>query len=126
MDKEELDPIQIQFRNVNRDYSQILENLRDNNQNKSKENEELSERIIQNYNLLNNHLSLIKNDLNNVFNQEIKPCNIREIIFTPKNVEVLLTTLATDLKVIQKDIDEQNESFSKCQSKLEKILKKPN
>lgn len=126
MDKDDPDPIQIQFKNVNRDYSQILENLRDNNQNKSKENEQLSDRIIESYNLLNSHLSSIKNDLNNVFIHEIQPCNVREIIFTPKNVEVLLSTLATDLKIIQKDIDEQNETFAKCQAKLEKILKKPN
>lgn len=119
MDNFEQDKILPHFKEVNKLFSQLLNNI---NNDKLKENEILTDKILDHFNQIKQGLVEIKKEVTVVIDKKYHQKAQGDIIFPQNTVQKISNFITNDIKIVQKDIDEQEKVINSCQNNLKSML----
>ena len=119
MDNFEQEKIHPHFKEVNKLFSQLLINI---NNDKMRENEILTDKILDHFNQINQELVEIKKEVTVVLDKKYNQKAQGDIIFPQNTVQKIADFIKNDIKIVQKDIDEQEKVINSCQNHIKFML----
>lgn len=119
MDNFEQEKIHPHFKEVNKLFSQLLINI---NNDKMRENEILTDKILDHFNQINQELVEIKKEVTVVLDKKYHQKAQGDIIFPQNTVQKIADFIKNDIKIVQKDIDEQEKVINSCQNHIKFML----
>lgn len=119
MDNFEQEKIHPHFKEVNKLFSQLLINI---NNDKMRENEILTDKILDHFNQINQGLVEIKKEVTVVLDKKYHQKAQGDIIFPQNTVQKIADFIKNDIKIVQKDIDEQEKVINSCQNHIKFML----